>query len=122
LLELLGQAIELAKRQLQINDDVQISNANINVTVASLEGNTIVSDSVISVDPGAPYGQFFMGPDVTIAYNEIHADGDRYANLKPLDFAGPFQNNLIFVTITQLLPCPSGRSCHGFFDCTAQGQ
>ncbi|MHC4152127.1 MAG: right-handed parallel beta-helix repeat-containing protein [Planctomycetota bacterium] len=86
---------------LQVKDDVQIRNTNINVTVASFEDNTIISDSSINVDSVAPYGQCFLGPNVTMAYNVINADGDRYTNLSALDFAGQYQNNLIYVTINK---------------------
>jgi hypothetical protein len=86
---------------LQVTGNVQIRNTNINVTVASFEDNTIISDCSINVDSGAPYGQCFLGPNVTMNYNVINADGDRYTNLNALDFAGQYQNNLIYVTINK---------------------
>ncbi|MHC4676048.1 MAG: choice-of-anchor Q domain-containing protein, partial [Planctomycetota bacterium] len=86
---------------LQVTDEVQIHNANITVTVSSFEDNTSISNSVISVNSTAPYGQLFVEPDVVVSGNEIHADGDRYMNLRASDFAGGLHNTLIFVTITE---------------------
>ena len=86
---------------LQITDDVQILNANISVTVASLEDNASISNSIIDIDSLVPYGQFFLEPAATLADSEIHADGDRYPNLKPSLFAGDLQDILIFLTISE---------------------
>jgi predicted outer membrane repeat protein len=84
---------------LQLTDDVQIFNANIFITVASLEDNSGIFSSKVSVTSIVPYGQFFLEPGATLADSVIKADGDRYANLKPSIFAGGFQDILIFVTI-----------------------
>ncbi|GAG42219.1 unnamed protein product, partial [marine sediment metagenome] len=71
------------------------------ITVASFEDNANISNSVITVDSNAPYGQVFFEPNVSVTYNDIYADGDRYMDMNPSDFTGPFQNNRIFVTITE---------------------
>jgi hypothetical protein len=86
--------------QLQVKDEVQIHNANITITVASFEDNTSISNSVITVNSIAPYGQLFIEPNVVVNNNEIHADGDRYMNLDPSISAGGLQDTQIFVTIT----------------------
>jgi hypothetical protein len=86
---------------LRIKDNVQVINGSINVTRASFEDNSTVSRNVITVDSRAPYGQFFIDPNVTVTYNDIYADGDRYMNLDPSIFEGVMQNNRIFVTITE---------------------
>jgi hypothetical protein len=93
---------------LRIKDNVQVINGNINVTRASFEDEASISHNVITVDSNAPYGQFFIEPDVNIAYNDIYADGDRYMNLDPSVFAGVMLNNRFFVTITEGVDQASG--------------
>ncbi|MHC4499424.1 MAG: hypothetical protein ACYS21_09970, partial [Planctomycetota bacterium] len=86
---------------LRVRDSVHLSNATINVTRASFEGDVDISYSVIIAEAGAPYGQFFIEDTVTITGNDIHADGDRYMDLDPSVFAGVIANNRIYVTITE---------------------
>jgi hypothetical protein len=86
---------------LQIKDNAQVSNANINVIRASFEDESSISYNVITVDSTLPYGQFFIEPNVTILYNDIYANGDRYMDLKPSVFKGVIANNRIFITITE---------------------
>jgi len=86
---------------LQVTDNVQIRNANINVIVASIEGNSDISSCEITVKSTAPYGQFFIEPGVNVTYCDFRSDGDRYVNLEPSTHAGLFQNNRIFVTVTE---------------------
>ncbi|MHC4394230.1 MAG: choice-of-anchor Q domain-containing protein [Planctomycetota bacterium] len=86
---------------LQVTDNVQILNANISITVASLEDSTSILFSKVTVDSVVPYGQFFLEPGTTLADSEIRADGDRYTNLKPSFFAGGLEDILIFVTINE---------------------
>ncbi|MHC4387463.1 MAG: hypothetical protein ACYSX1_02530 [Planctomycetota bacterium] len=86
---------------LRVEDNAQITNADIRVTQASFEDDANIHNNVITVDANAPYGQFFIEPNVTIKYNDIYADGDRYMNLDPSIFDGVMQNNRIFVTITE---------------------
>jgi hypothetical protein len=86
---------------LQVTDNVQIRNANINVIVASIEDNSDISSCEITVKSTAPYGQFFIEPNVNVTYCDFYSDGDRYVNLDPATYAGQFQNNRIFVTVTE---------------------
>ena len=86
---------------LRVKDNVQISNTNIIVNRASFEGDVNISNSVITAEAGLPYGQFFIQDSVTIAGNDIHANGDRYMDLDPSVFAGVIANNKIYVTITE---------------------
>ncbi|MHC4501411.1 MAG: hypothetical protein ACYS21_20160, partial [Planctomycetota bacterium] len=81
--------------------NAQIINANINITRAAFEGDANVTNCEIHVDSNAPYGQFFIDHNVTITYNDIYADGDRYMDLDPNIFSGLFVHNRIFVTITE---------------------
>jgi parallel beta-helix repeat protein/predicted outer membrane repeat protein len=97
---------------LQVKDNVQITNANINVTRASFEDDANISKSVITVSSVAPYGHFFIEPNVTMAYNIINGNGDRYMDLDPSVFEGLFQNNLIYVTITEGI----GQAHGGLFE------
>ncbi|MHC4647349.1 MAG: choice-of-anchor Q domain-containing protein, partial [Planctomycetota bacterium] len=86
---------------LLVKDNVQITNANINVMRARFEGHTSFTNNVITIDRWAPPGQFFIESDVTITYNDIYVNGDRYTELDPILFQGAFQHNRIFVTITE---------------------
>jgi hypothetical protein len=86
---------------LQVTDEVQIRNTNIVVTVGSFEDNTNLFNNIITINPIAPYGQFFVEPNVVVIDNEIQSDGDRYMDLDPSIFGGGLINNLIFVTITE---------------------
>ncbi|MDH4240214.1 MAG: NHL repeat-containing protein, partial [Phycisphaerae bacterium] len=86
---------------LLVRDSVHLSNANIQVNRASFEGDVDISNSIITAEAGAPYGQFFIEDTVSIVGNDIHADGDRYMDLDPSVFAGVIANNRIFVTITE---------------------
>ncbi len=86
---------------LRVRDQAQIRNAQIAVRCARFEGDVDISNSVITAEIGAPYGQFFVEDTVTISNNEIHADGDRYMDLDPSVFAGIIANNRIYVTITE---------------------
>ena len=101
---------------LQVTDNVQIRNANINVIIASIEGNSKISSCGITVKSTAPYGQFFIGPDVDVTYCEFHADGDRYVNMEPSTYAALFQDNKIFVTVNEGV----GKTWGGLFE--ARGQ
>jgi len=101
---------------LRVTDNVQIRNANINVTVASVEDNSDISHCGITVNSKAPYGQFFIAPNVNVTYCNFHSDGDRYVNLEPSTYAGQFQNNRIFVTVTEGV----GQTWGGLFE--ARGQ
>lgn len=86
---------------LRIKDNVQLRNTNIIVARTSFEGDVDISNSVITAEAASPYGQFFIEDSVTIAGNDIHADGDRYMDLDPSVFAGVIANNRIWVTITE---------------------
>ena len=86
---------------LLIRDSVHLSNAKVEVSRASFEGDVDISNSVIKAEAGAPYGQFFIEDTVHITGNDIHADGDRYMDLDPSVFAGVIANNRIFITITE---------------------
>ncbi|MHC4636899.1 MAG: hypothetical protein ACYTBV_05255, partial [Planctomycetota bacterium] len=98
--------------QLQVKDEVQILNANVSITIASFENNSSISSCSITINPIAPYGQFFIESNVNITDNIIHADGDRYMNLKPSFFAGGLVNNKIYVTITEGI----GQTRGGLFE------
>ncbi|MHC4721625.1 MAG: choice-of-anchor Q domain-containing protein, partial [Planctomycetota bacterium] len=102
--------------QLQVKDEVQIHNTNIVITVASFEDDTSISNSIITVNSIAPYGQLFIEPNVVVSGNEIYADGDRYMNLRASDFAGGLQNTRIFVTITEGV----GQTRGGLFELRGQ--
>jgi len=86
---------------LLVRDSVHLSNANIQVTRASFEGDVDISNSIITAEAGSPYGQFFIEDTVSIVGNDIHADGDRYMDLDPSVFAGVIASNRIYVTITE---------------------
>jgi hypothetical protein len=86
---------------LLVRGSVHLINTRVNVTRASFEGDVDISNSVITAEAGAPYGQFFIEDTVHITGNDIHADGDRYMDLDPSVFAGLIANNRIFVTITE---------------------
>ena len=86
---------------LRVREQAQIRNAEIAISRARFEGDVDISNSVITAEAGVPYGQFFIEDSVTIADNEIHADGDRYMDLDPSVFAGVIANNCIYVTITE---------------------
>ncbi len=86
---------------LSVKDNAQILNTNVIVTRASFEGDVDISNSIITAEAGSPYGQFFIEDSVTIAGNDIHADGDRYMDLDPNMFTGLIANNRIWVTITE---------------------
>ncbi len=100
----------------EVKDDVQINNANIEITVASFEDNAGISNCTITVNSIAPYGQFFIDTNVTISDNIILTDGDRYMNLDASIFAGNIQNNLIYVTITEGV----GQDVGGLFELRGQ--
>jgi len=101
---------------LQVTDNVQIRNANINAIVASIEDNSDISYCRVSVNSTAPYGQFFIGPDVDVTYCVFHGDGDRYVNMEPSTYAGLFQNNKIYITVNEGV----GQTWGGLFE--ARGQ
>ncbi|MHC5061319.1 MAG: hypothetical protein ACYTFK_09580 [Planctomycetota bacterium] len=101
---------------LQVTDEAQIHNTNITVTLSSFEDNTSISNSVITVNSTAPYGQFFVGPNVVVSGNDIIADGDRYMNLRASDFGDGLQNTRIFVTITEGV----GQTQGGLFELRGQ--
>ena len=101
---------------LQVTDNVQIRNANINVIVASIEDNSDISYCRVSVSSTAPYGQFFIGPDVDVTYCEFHGDGDRHVNLEPSTYAGMFGNNKTYITVNEGV----GQTWGGLFE--ARGQ
>ncbi|MHC4911589.1 MAG: right-handed parallel beta-helix repeat-containing protein [Planctomycetota bacterium] len=86
---------------LTVQDNAQIINTNLNVTVASFEDNTSITNSVITVDAAAPYGQLFLADNVTCAYNRINSNGDRYINLEPSTYVGVMQDNQLFITGTE---------------------
>jgi hypothetical protein len=90
---------------LRITDKVKLINADIKITRASFEDSfeddSSISKSIITIDSNAPYGQFFIDPNVTMMYNDIYADGDRYMEMDPSVFEGVMQYNRIFVTITE---------------------
>ena len=97
---------------LQVTDNVQIRNANINVIVASVEDNSDVLHCRISVNSTAPYGQFFIGPDVDVTYCEFHGDGDRHVSLEPSTYAGMFENNKTYITVNEGV----GQTWGGLFE------
>lgn len=101
---------------LQVVDDVQILNANISVILASIEDNADISNCRITVRPPAPYGQFFIEPNVDVTFCDFFSDGNRYVNMDPSTYVGQFQNNRIFVTITEGV----GQTRGGLFE--ARGQ
>jgi hypothetical protein len=86
---------------LRARDSARISNANINVTRASFEGDVNIYNNVITAEAGTPYGQFFIEGSVKISGNEIHADGDRYMDMDQSVFDGLIGDNRIYVTITE---------------------
>ncbi|MCK4786916.1 MAG: hypothetical protein KAV87_24375, partial [Desulfobacteraceae bacterium] len=86
---------------LVIKDSVCVEGSRIDVTRASFEGDVEISNSVITAEAGAPYGQFFIEDTVKIIGNDIHADGDRYMDLDPSVFDGLVENNRIYVRITE---------------------
>ncbi|MHC4500511.1 MAG: hypothetical protein ACYS21_15535, partial [Planctomycetota bacterium] len=86
---------------LRVRGSVHLSNVNIQVSRASFEGDVDISNSIITAEAGAPYGQFFVEDTVHITNNDIHADGDRYMDMDPSAFAGLIANNRIYVTITE---------------------
>ncbi|MHC4573806.1 MAG: hypothetical protein ACYS76_06695, partial [Planctomycetota bacterium] len=61
-----------------------------------------------TVDSNAPYGQFFIDPNVSLVGNVFIVDGDRYGDMRPSVFEGVFQNNRIYVTITEGVGEPYG--------------
>ncbi|MHC4545521.1 MAG: hypothetical protein ACYTDW_14210, partial [Planctomycetota bacterium] len=97
---------------LQVTDNVQIRNANINVIVASIEDNSDVSYCRVSVNSTAPYGQFFIGPNVDVTYCEFHGDGDRHVNMEPSTYAGLFENNKTYITVNE----GKGQTWGGLFE------
>ncbi|MHC4602654.1 MAG: hypothetical protein ACYS6W_04910 [Planctomycetota bacterium] len=86
---------------LLVRGSVHLINTRVIVTRASFEGDVDISNSIITAEAGAPYGQFFVEDTVHITGNDIHADGDRYIDLDPAVFAGLIANNRIFITITE---------------------
>jgi hypothetical protein len=96
---------------LQVTDNVQIRNSHIKVSLASLEDNANISYNEITVDARVPYGQIFAGPNVTITYNNIYTDGDRYLNLEPSTYVGLFHDNRIVMTITEGVNQVRGGLC-----------
>jgi hypothetical protein len=97
---------------LRVTDNVQIRNANINVIVASIEDNSDVSYCRVCVNSTAPYGQFFIGPDVDVTYCEFHGDGDRHVSLEPSTYVGVFENNKTYITINEGV----GQTWGGLFE------
>jgi hypothetical protein len=97
---------------MQVTDNVQIINAKINVIVASVEDNSDISNCEVTVKSTAPYGQFFIEPDVDVTNCDFHSEGDRYINLDPSIHAGLFQNNRIFITVTEGV----GQTWGGLFE------
>jgi predicted outer membrane repeat protein len=100
-------------RLLRVEDDVHITNANIDVNQASLEGYTTFTNSSFTIGPWAPYGQFSVDPNVSITYCDFYVNGDRYTDLDAELFAGEFLNNRLFVTITEGV----GQARGGLFEC-----
>ena len=78
---------------LQVTDNVQIRNANINVIVASVEDNSDISSCGVTIKSTAPYGQFFIEPDVDVTNCDFHSEGDRHVNMDPSTHVGLFQDN-----------------------------
>jgi len=101
---------------LQVTDNVQIRNANINIIVASIEDNSDILHCRISINSTAPYGQFFIGPDVDVTYCVFHGDGDRHVNMDPSTYAGIFENNKTYITVNEGV----GQTWGGLFE--ARGQ
>ncbi|MHC4643682.1 MAG: hypothetical protein ACYS32_18730, partial [Planctomycetota bacterium] len=97
---------------LQVTDNVQIRNVNINVIVASVEDNSDISNCEVTVKSTAPYGQFFIEPDVDVTYCVFYGEGDRYVNLEPSNHAGLFQDNRLFITATE----GAGQTWGGLFE------
>ncbi len=102
---------------LHLKDEAWISDTHINVCRMSFEGYADgyvgITDSVIRAQAGAPYGQFFLEGAVHVKGTEIHADGDRYMDLDPSDFAAVIEaGNKIYVTITEGI----GKTRGGLFE------
>ena len=100
-IDLGGEGMIQCNGLLYVRDSAKISNANISVTRAKFEGDVNISNSVITAEAGAPYGQFFIEDTVEIIGNDIHANGDRYMDLDPSVFDGLVENNRIYVRITE---------------------
>jgi len=100
-IDLGGEGIIQCNGLLHVRENAKISNANISVTQANFKGNVNISNSVITAEAGAPYGQFFIEDTVEIIGNDIHANGDRYMDLDPSVFDGLIENNRIYVRITE---------------------
>jgi hypothetical protein len=98
---------------LLVKDNVQISNANINVTRARFEDQTSIVNNVITIARWAPPGQFVIERDVDVLYNDFHVNGDRYMDLTPRMYQGQFEHCRIFVTITEGI----GQDQGGLFEC-----
>jgi hypothetical protein len=86
---------------LRVRGSVHLSNADIRVSRARFEGGSIISNSVITAEAGASFGQLFVEDTVVITANEIHADGDRYMDLDPTVFEGIVEDNRVYVLITE---------------------
>ncbi|MHC4574768.1 MAG: right-handed parallel beta-helix repeat-containing protein, partial [Planctomycetota bacterium] len=68
---------------LQMKGNAKIHNANVKFTRGFFGDNSQVSNSIITVDSNAPYGQFFIDPNVSLVGNVFIVDGDRYGDMRP---------------------------------------
>jgi hypothetical protein len=87
---------------LHLSEHARLSNAWVDVKRMMTAGNAIITNCVVGVESGAPFGQFFVEDDATVDLPLVKADGDRYLDLDPSAYDC---NNLrvdeIQVTITE---------------------
>ena len=86
---------------LRVQDNAEISNANINPAFASFEGNAVISGNVITTRAETPYGQLVARDSAIIIGNVFNANGDRYIDVNPEAFTGVVQDNQVFVQVTE---------------------
>jgi hypothetical protein len=87
---------------LRLREAATVMDAQVYVTRASVEDNSIILNSIITAEAGASYGQFFIEDNVQIWLDKIVADGDRYLDLNPTEFdVNNIHIDVIDVNITE---------------------
>ena len=86
---------------LRVRDYANVTRSQINVVLASFEGNAVISENVITTGTETPYGQITVRDTAVIVENVFQSSGDRYIDVDSSTFEGVLLNNSIHVTITE---------------------
>jgi choice-of-anchor C domain-containing protein len=84
---------------LRVKDSAHLSHSSIEVASLSFEGNSVISENIITTHETTLYGQIVVKDAAAIINNDIHAHGDRYMDIEPAAFVGTLEGNRINVTV-----------------------